>query len=170
MHICGIWNSDCWPVCSISSICHPSRTPANEDLLIVRSSEVFPNCEDFQIMKLCVWRSPLRPGICGFVVIHWKESWSWPDVAKQLPAHFEEVSFMGRWIFHDFDRQGLARPPFTSRIPLVIGCVGNHWYRKLALGLIHIFVWLLGEIIPLTQPEPHFHVGKWGAGACPGSV
>lgn len=35
---------------------------------------------------------------------------------------FEEVCFMGRWIFHDFDRQGLASPPFTFQIPLVTDC------------------------------------------------
>lgn len=48
----------------------------------------------------------------------------------------------------------------------------NPSYRKLALSLIHIFIWLWDEIISLKQPEPHFHgdTGKWGAGACPGCV
>lgn len=51
MHICGIWDSDCWPVCSIGLICHPSRTAANEDLLIVWSLEVFPHCESSETSR-----------------------------------------------------------------------------------------------------------------------
>lgn len=67
--------------------------------------------------------------------------------------------------------QGLASPPFTFRIPLVIDWVENHWYREFALGLIHIFLQLSDEITSLKQPEPHFHadtgkMGRW----CPSWV
>lgn len=72
-------------------------------------------------------------------------------------------------------RHILAKPPFAFRTLLLLDSVGNHWYRKLGLFLIHvlcIFVWLLDEIIPLKQPETHFPVdiGKCEIGACPGSV
>lgn len=186
MHACGIRNSDCWQVCcSISLICHPSRTSANDALLIVWSlawvlTLLWIQCDDllnFRIRSSLCLKVQTQTWNKQMYLVGMSSTWKRSEVGQVCLQIFKRfVLWVVEYLIILTDTwHVLAKPPFTFKIPLLIASVGNHWYRKLALFLIHalcIFVWFLDEIIPLKQPEPHFHVaiGKCEIGAGPGSV
>lgn len=152
MHICGIRNSDCWQVCcSISLICHPSRASANEALLIVWSSAwlltlSWIQCDDllnFQIRKSLCLKVQIQTWNKQMYLVGMSSIWKRSEVGQvcqnsclQIFKRFVLWVVEYLMILTDTWRV-LAKPPFTFRIPLLIDSVGNHWFRKLALFLIH---------------------------------